>query len=151
MSTPPRENSPVTPPRKKERGAASATPTPAPGLGSKEYPNLSATVPTRHEDKSIAQRKLAAARKNMTYLFGHEFELVLIISKKVSCDAKRVNSSFTTVYCVNVEEKNGKHGGSSDENLNSKGRAKSDTGVTAERWRHEGPTDNASRPSLTSE
>ena len=74
----------------------------------------------------------------MNYLFGHGFELVLIISNKVSCDAKRVNSSFTPVYCVNVEEKNGKHGGSSDENLNSKGRAKSDTGVTAERWRHEG-------------
>jgi hypothetical protein len=42
------------------------------------------------------------------------------------------------VYCVNVGEKDGKHRESSDENLNSKGRAKSDTGVTAERWRHQG-------------
>ena len=76
MSTPSQGDPPVTPPRTREHAAAYATPPPAPGLGYVEYPHLSAKVPPRHEDKNIAQRNLAASRKNMTYLFGHEFELV---------------------------------------------------------------------------
>ena len=74
----------------------------------------------------------------MDYRFGPEFTLVHIISNKVSCDAERVNSSFTSGNCVNVEERDGKRKGHSEKNRNAKGRAKSDTGATAEKWRQEG-------------
>ena len=74
----------------------------------------------------------------MDYRFGPEFTLVHIISNTVSCDAERVNSSFTSGSCVNVEEKDGKRKGHSEKNRNAKGRAKSDTSVTAEKWRQEG-------------
>jgi len=40
--------------------------------------------------------------------------------------------------CANVEGEGGKRKGRSEEKLNVKGRAKSDTGVSAEKWHREG-------------
>ena len=73
----------------------------------------------------------------MDYLFGPEFTLVHITSSTVSCDAERVNSSFTSGNCEHVEEKDGKRKGHNERNRNAKGRAKSDTSATAEKWRQE--------------
>ena len=47
-----------------------------PGLENQEYPNLKSDVPTRHEEKTIAQRNLVIARKNARCIFGQELEVV---------------------------------------------------------------------------
>ena len=46
------------------------TPTSPPGLGTREYPTLSPTVPLRHEEKEIALNNTRKIKKNMRYLFG---------------------------------------------------------------------------------
>ena len=51
---------PVTPTRPNPNAELHRSP---PGLGNKEYPNLGSAVPTRHEEKTIAQKNLAIARK----------------------------------------------------------------------------------------
>ena len=48
---------------------------PPPGLARTEYPELSSDLPPRHEERTIAQRNLSAAKKNLKSLFGQGLPL----------------------------------------------------------------------------
>ena len=48
---------------------------PPPGLAPQEYPEQSSDMPSRHEERTIAQRDLATAKSNLKCSFGQEIRL----------------------------------------------------------------------------